>query len=325
MNEFQLKMIEFARRLYIRINPAPFKQSFGTSGKYVNFAGQDASDIIKRRLESSEPAMICRFGLGELRAVINYELRTNKSSRFNKTINYIKGKSETFWDDKRFKPMMTELGGFFPWNEILFDRFCELMIVDISEVDILGSWLVEEKFVADKLSNVQRVRLEDLEPYLHNHPWSSVLEGKNVLLIHPFSDSIHKQFLNREKLFPGRNVLPEFNLLTIKAPFTTPGNKVEFASWFDVLENMKNQVSQSHFDIAIIGCSTYGFPLAAHVKRIGKKSVHLGGATQLLFGIKGSRWKDHPVISKMFNEYWNGPLKSEYPNNHSSLEGGCYW
>jgi hypothetical protein len=48
------------------------------------------------------------------------------------------------------------------------------------------------------------------------------------------------------------------------------------------------------FDIAIIGCGAYSFPLAANVKRIGKNSVHLGGASQLLFGFswkKMVRWR----------------------------------
>ena len=41
-----------------------------------------------------------------------------------------------------------------------------------------------------------------------------------------------------------------------------------------------------NFDIALIGCGAYGFPLAAFVKGIGKKAVHIGGPLQLFFGIK---------------------------------------
>lgn len=37
------------------------------------------------------------------------------------------------------------------------------------------------------------------------------------------------------------------------------------------------------FDVAIIGCEAYGFPLAARLKRAGKIVVHMGGATQILF------------------------------------------
>ena len=34
---------------------------------------------------------------------------------------------------------------------------------------------------------------------------------------------------------------------------------------------------------------TYGFPLAAEIKRMGRIAIHLGGVTQIMFGVIGSR------------------------------------
>ena len=45
------------------------------------------------------------------------------------------------------------------------------------------------------------------------------------------------------------------------------------------------------YDIALIGCGAYGFPLAAYAKKTGHQAVHIGGSLQLLFGIKGKRWE----------------------------------
>ena len=54
--------------------------------------------------------------------------------------------------------------------------------------------------------------------------------------------------------------------------------------------------------------------------------MHVGGALQLFFGIKGKRWDEmEPKISAMYNEYWNYPLDCETPKNHSAVEGGTYW
>ena len=50
---------------------------------------------------------------------------------------------------------------------------------------------------------------------------------------------------------------------------------------------MKSQMDQTDYDIALIGCGAYGFPLAAHAKRMGKQAIHMGGSLQLLFGIRG--------------------------------------
>ena len=88
---------------------------------------------------------------------------------------------------------------------------------------------------------------------------------------------------------------------------------------------MKNQILKKDFDIALIGCGAYGFPLAAHVKRIGKQAIHLGGSLQILFGIKGKRWDNHPVISKLYNEHWIRPRVEDKPNKAHLVEDACYW
>ena len=46
------------------------------------------------------------------------------------------------------------------------------------------------------------------------------------------------------------------------------------------------------FDVSIVGCGAYGFPLANEIKKKGKVAIHLTGATQLMFGIVGKRWEE---------------------------------
>ena len=73
--------------------------------------------------------------------------------------------------------------------------------------------------------------------------------------------------------------------------------------------------------MALIACGAYGFPLAAHEKRTGRKAIHIGGSLQLLFGIKGKRWDD----KGFYNECWVSPSKEERPERFEKVEGGCYW
>ena len=84
---------------------------------------------------------------------------------------------------------------------------------------------------------------------------------------------------------------------------------------------MECEIDKADFDVALIGCGAYGFPLAAHCKRIGKQGIHIGGSLQLYFGIKGKRWDNHGL----YNEFWVSPDESEQPKNLSRVEGGCYW
>lgn len=63
---------------------------------------------------------------------------------------------------------MREWSGFFPAAPEYLARFCELMLRDMEELDILGSWLPYEWEVMPMIHGVPRVRLLNLEPY-----WSS--------------------------------------------------------------------------------------------------------------------------------------------------------
>jgi hypothetical protein len=196
-------------------------------------------------------------------------------------------------------------------------------------LDIIGSWLEQENLFSNILQSKIKLHFELLNPYFSNIPWTKALEGKNVLVVHPFSKSIEEQYLKRELLF-AKDILPKFNLKTIKAVQTVAGNKSEFKTWFDALDYMKNEIDKVEFDICLIGCGAYGFPLAAHVKRSGKKAVHLGGSLQLLFGIKGKRWENPNYnsiynYSSLMNEHWVRPCEEEKPHNTERVEGATYW
>lgn len=214
--------------------------------------------------------------------------------------------------------------GFFPVNEDAINRFGRLMIESMGQVDILASWRPEELFFKKSLKRSTRISLGDLGPTVsEGYSWSSILKGKRILVIHPFAQSVERQYCeNREKLFANPDILPEFaSLQTVTAVQTIAGDTAGFKSWFDALEYMENEISKKDFDIAMIGCGAYGFPLASFVKSIGKKAVHIGGPLQLFFGIKGKRWDN----SSLYNEYWVSPSISERPNGLDNVEGGCYW
>ena len=276
--------------------------------------GQDASDLIKLELLSDKPTMIARIGSTELQAIVYH---INSKKLIKRPLALIQ---------KQFVlKKMNILSGFYPSTEVNIARFSQLMMEDFKEVNILGSWRKEEKIIANELKQAKKIRLEDIEPYYHQSPWTTALKNKRILVIHPFEESIRHQYEKRAFLFNLPDILPEFELKTIKAVQSIAGNKPDFDDWFAALESMKEQINQADFDIALIGCGAYGFPLAAHVKRNGKKAVLMGGALQILFGIKGKRWESHPYVSKLINEHWIRPLDIEKPENSIKIDGGSYW
>ena len=151
------------------------------------------------------------------------------------------------------------------------------------------------------------------------------MEGKKVLVVHPFTDTIKSQYENnREKIFPGTNALPKFDLKCVKAVQTiADATDDRFISWFDALDYMTEEVAKQDFDVCLIGCGAYGFQLASRVKRMGKMVVHMGGSVQTLFGIKNGRRSKY--LTNLYNEYWVYPSKEETPPGFMKVEGGCYW
>ena len=222
---------------------------------------------------------------------------------------------------------MRDLSGFFPLTKGMIEQFSELMYQDMKQLDILGSWRIEEKLLLKYFPLAKRIELKALEPYLSENPWTEALAGLKVLVVHPFNTTIERQYHDkRTLLFKDQRVLPQFKSLeTIKAVQTIAGNQGEFNTWFDALDSMKEAIDAKDYDVAILGCGAYGFPLAAHIKRSGKKAIHMGGATQLLFGIKGKRWDDHPIISTFYNEHWVRPAPEDVPVDANKVENGCYW
>lgn len=287
-----------------------------------NMKGENVQDYIRQLLESESPVMIARFGSTELTALEGYRCAINLKN----TYRYITKRIDHIGYANYIARNMWELSGFFPSNENTLNRFCELMIDLIPEVDVLGSWRIEEHLFDKELEKTIKVPLSDLEPYYFNNPWTTAIEGRKVLVVHPFEDTIRKQHERYEKLFADKRLTPNYDLQTLKAVQSIAGNKpAEFDNWFQALDWMKGEIDKRDFDVAIIGCGAYGFPLAAHVKKIGKKAVHLGGAVQYLFGIWSNAVKDSPEMNGLRNEYWVRPSLEETPQRSKVVENSRYW
>jgi len=274
-------------------------------------SGDACAELLRHEILASKASMIARFGSNEIKAVLYPKIPFLLKPFFK----------------YRVASRMRDVAGFFSLSKGMIERFSDMMIDDMKLLDVLGSWRIEEILLLKHFPSAHRIELNALEPYLSLNPWSEALAGLKVLVVHPFNTTIERQYHEkRQFLFNDNRVLPKFKtLMTVKAVQTVAGNKSEFNDWFDALDYMKTEIDSKDYDVAILGCGAYGFPLAAHVKRMGKKAIHLGGATQILFGIMGKRWDNHPRISSLYNEYWVRPAPEDTPQHINKVEGGCYW
>jgi hypothetical protein len=290
-----------------------------------------ASEIIYNALADGKPAMIARYGSTEMLCMVNY-LGVLNGPRI---LKYIQGKQAEWWWEDNVMDQMTRWSGFFPSTPDNCTRFSQLMIESTKDLDVLGSWLVQEQYFIKK-NTISKVWLIYLEPFWALQPWTRILRGKKVLVVHPFAGVIESQYkYKRALLFKNDDILPEFVLHTIAAVQSLGGDNARFGNWFEALDWMQSEIDLVDYDICLLGCGAYGFPLAAHIKQQGKQAVHMGGALQLLFGIKGKRWTDPQksidtfgkpgMYESLFNEHWVFPGEENKPKNADQVEGACYW
>lgn len=274
----------------------------------------EANKRIYDLIQSGKPFLVGRFGGNELSML--------------KTIEFdIHSKMDICLE------LLCSNAGFFPKEAFDAHRYQKEMMNFCKSCDILGVWFrpFEDYYIKRHMKQELFITyLQNIEPWTHREkPWSSALKGKKVLIIHPFEDSIQQQFQNRAEIFPGTDMLPEFELKTLKAVQTAAGSvDPRFANWYDALEYMFDEAMKMDFDIAILGCGAYGAPLAARIKNAGKQAIHLGGPTQILFGIKGRRWDDSPIfdyVREYYNEAWIYPGAKEKPKGAVKIENACYW
>ncbi len=287
---------------------------------------EDANRFISELLQSEKPFLVARLGMTELNAV-KLLRKMQILSIEEKFANYGICGDWTFSLPRGAFQGLDNLSGFFPAEYSYVKRFAKSMIESMQSVDLLGSWANGEGYFENELSSSEICSLRDIEPYYHRDPWTQYLKGKKVLVIHPFASSIQNQYeMHRKALFEDPLVLPEFQLSTLKAIQSIAGNRPEgHKDWFSALNWMFSSALSVDADIVILGCGAYGFPLAAMLKTAGKQVIHLGGCTQILFGIKGGRWDTNPVVSNFYNDYWIRPSREERPASAETVENSCYW
>lgn len=282
-----------------------YRRRMAYGDKHV-YMGQDGADVIYNELCKDKPSLICRYGTLEAGTMI--QLVRNKKRKFH---------------FENTEPMYTN-AGFFPITDYMLGRFAGEMVEISKDIDILGVNHIEEEFEAVEkyCPNIRIVEITAIE-HIAQNPWTRYLKGKKVLVIHPYAQTIKSQYEKRKLLFENPDALPDFDLKIIKAVQSIADEKenLPFKTWFEALEYMKAQIRTTDFDIALVGAGAYGIFLAHYCKMLGKKAVHMGGATQTLFGIKGKRWDKENI----YNEHWVSPSKEEIPKGYLKVENGCYW
>ena len=224
----------------------------------------------------------------------------------------------------------------------VFYRWQKESIEATKSADVLAAgWydpLKEAEAEAFQRWNVKalQVPLRTLESYYvePEEQWTKLLEGHSVAVVTSFTETAKKQVNKTEAIWGSHGVLPpagsvDWHWIQTGHPRSIAQGRNEWPdginSWSQAADYVVREVMKSGARFALIGCGGLGMPIAKMLKDRGVIAIVMGGAIQVLFGIKGRRWEKHPIISGFWNDAWVWPSKEETPVYAEAIEGGCYW
>lgn len=278
---------------------------------------------IQTALHSDTGAIIGRHGTIELSMILLLTQNPN-------TIDWMKAAT-----------LQTNAGIFPMTRESILSWFQAYVQATIAADCMAAGWYAplaraELTYLSQLAPQAKLIPLRSLEPYYctSDHHWTRALAGQRVTVVSSFVDSIAEQIEFKGAVWGDKHetLLPSSTQWSFVRSFYSPAlaqGKCEWPapiqSWSDAVEFMEKKVLDTQPRIVLLGCGGLAMPLAGRLKQKGIICVVLGGAIQLLFGIKGRRWEQHPQLSQLFTDDWILPSLSEIPNGAAQVEGGCYW
>ena len=271
------------------------------------------AEVISDILKKDEGALIGRFGTVEFDVL--YSIHVGRAIPSH-VCSVLEGNAGVFPSDMKSVKK---------WAEAAKDAMCIADVLAVGwyepmkkrELELLSSW---------GWSGV-KIPLRSLEPYYVKEKWSKLLTG-DVCVVSSFAETAAKQI--KKNIWPSGMFEDSVKWHWVRTGYSpslalgSAGWESSPESWKEAVEWVVGEVMNTGARTVIIGCGGLGMLIGAELKRRGKICIVMGGAVQVLFGIKGRRWENHE-ISKFWNSEWVWPDANETPGGAKGIERGCYW
>lgn len=294
------------------------------------FTQQEGARELVRVMQTGLPYAAGKLGTSEFDALRWYIVhRRNKSA----VIEY----------PYHIRRHMVVNAGLFPDGPDTLDKWAEHMLCNVlPEMDLMIEWNPgvkhqEYTFLETYAPHSKRTVLRALEPYYEESVYDrytlAIPEGSKIAIISPFSDTLLEQIPKLHTIWSGLpvwgNGVTFIPIQTFYSPLVASSVKHQWTAhihnWQAACDDIVEKVRAVGATYAFVGCGALSLPIVAALKRAGCIAIHTGGATQILFGIKGRRWDSHAVISRFYNSAWIRPVAHEIPDGGREIENGCYF
>lgn len=217
--------------------------------------------------------------------------------------------------------------GVFPIDKREFESFLEHYRESLRHLDGVFVWQTEPLLTAFERSSIGAILPNSrhlngltLSPCLIPH-----ISHLRWLVVSPFVQTMKSQLPRLGRLHPsGRGDWRETarRCKFIACPQLASVTASPYPSWSIGLVDLREKIMRAgDFDVLIVGAGAWSLPLLLAAKERGKIGIHMGGATQNIFGIKGGRWDSHGIYTRD----WVRPCRKETPARRFLMENGSYW
>jgi hypothetical protein len=292
---------------------------------------EQGANFITEQIRSHNPFFVGKLGTSEIDVLIFFTQYRQKSN----APSYPEG----------IKLNIARNGGLFPATDKSIDAWAVHMLTEVLPAGagfavwnpVVGN--IEKAILNTFAPKAKQFPLRALEPYYINvleDRWTyNLTKHAKVAVVSPFYKSIEHQWKKREAVWGTNTIwgpIPP-TIVPVRAGYspylsTSTGlwtTAIINGGWQAAVADIVHQVKMTGALFAIVGCGALSLPICYALKQQHIASIHTGGATQILFGIKGHRWLTHDTISEFFNPAWMFPFPEEIPTGAQAVEGGCYW
>lgn len=239
------------------------------------------------------------------------------------------------------KAQAVQFAGIFPDDPDLLFSFGELYLQAVRELDVVGLILEFNKPLQIELLNYFELA-NPVTAYRSLHPDHSIpddpsgcflplLRGKKILIVNPFAKLLAaratREIFEGVWQVSGKKFFEPARVEGLEFPYGFARETwARYATVLDLMAEIESEIERRDFDVALIGAGGMGIPLTAYVKRLGKIGIMLGGHLQVLFGVKGTRWKNNARWRDVFFNEWWIDMPTEYRPKEGDAAGDySYW
>jgi hypothetical protein len=230
--------------------------------------------------------------------------------------------------------------GIFPADVAFQVRYNDFYVEQLRLLDWIGVFpdLIDKSRTVLSAFDISRplIDFRDLEPdrSVPDNPaacYLPLLRGKRILIVCPFAELLASRANAQtfEGVWAGtqKRWFSPAQVDALEFPYGfEPETKDRYGTSLGLYDALCQELVRREFDVALIAAAGLAVPLATFIKATERVAIDVGGHLQVLFGVKGQRWREQAEWrDRYFNDWWIDMPDEYKPSRNDVCDQGAFW